>query len=85
MVNGRHWYPDGTPLVVEADILYERSTGLFVGLTYAIEDPESEIADVERMIGEFDPNVVRVTDYSNPMMRAAYPESCQLVPHLEAL
>jgi len=82
-VNDTRWYREETPLAVPGDILYERHTRLFIGMAFEITWPEWELPAALRMLDGLDPAVIRVTDYSDPATRSAYPESCRSGPYLE--
>ena len=74
-----------TPFLISADVLFERNTRQFVGVTYAIVFPDRDLESAQQMASALTSRTVRVNDFSSPALRAAYPLSMQEQPCFEII
>jgi hypothetical protein len=75
--SGTAWFIEETPLFVPADILYQRSTRRFVGLTYWMANSVRDYVRAAHLVASLDSSAVRLNDFSTDEMRFAYPALVQ--------
>ncbi len=74
-----------SPFTVPADVLYEKDTRLFTGVTFEITNPDVNLERAIQMANSLSPAIVRINDFSSPELRSPYPMSMQDRPYFEII